>query len=520
MRGWKGRGLNFALGAVAVLGHAPFHVWLVTIICFAGLALRLDAATRIEKPGKAGFGTAFWFAFGYFLTGMYWIGSAFIARGPEFIPLIIPMVGGLIAILSIIWGVAGAAYAWVRPRGIQFVITFTSFFFLAEFTRGHLFGGLPWNLPGYIFEGGGAMSQSASVFGIYGLSFLVILISSFIALTGQSKTKFFPLAFGLTLIVGLFVFGHIRLSSATIDYVEGPKLRIVQVVFDQSDKFDREKSIQIVNQYIEQSFAPGILDITHLIWPEGAVDGLALENQLLMDVMGQGLSFEDNTPPFWLLNSLRREQIPDSHSGQPRDVYYNTSAVAEFGPTGTPTIAAFNDKKRLVPFGEFIPGNRVLGTYGPQSLSTALTSMTPAREKVISQFPGLPPVSPQICYEIIFSGLTPRGDNNFHPEWILNQSNDGWYGNSLGPRQHANITKYRAIEEGLPVIRSAANGESGVIDPYGRFENKMDITASGVLDFELPKPINRGSFSVIVNCFTLLINLSLAIQCLIVRRSS
>ena len=239
------------------------------------------------------------------------------------------------------------------------------------------------------------------------------------------------------------------------------------------------------------------------------MSGLAVEDTELIRVMGELMFEYSPKPPLWLLNSLRHEAKLDS-KGVSQDIYYNTAAAIEFDKQGTAAILDYNDKIRLVPFGEFIPGANFLKSYGPQTLSTSLASISPGDTKRNSLIKGLPAVSPQICYEIIFSGLTP-GDTR--PEWILNQSNDAWYGNSLGPRQHANIAQYRAIEEGVPVIRSASNGISGSIDPYGRFLAQVDIGESRSLDVQLPASIQKTFFFANFKWFLLLLNSSVCIIC-------
>jgi len=518
-QGWRGRGLSFLFGALAVLGQAPFHFWPVTLFCLALLFARLKWAAGGEKPLRSSFSAGFWFAYGYFLIGTYWIGSAFIARGPEFIPAMPPMILALGALLASFWGLAGLIYAKLKPNGIWANIAFISLFFLAEFTRGHLFGGFPWNLPGYIFEAGGPISQAASVFGVYGLSLLVFALAVLLSSAAFSQRRLVPIIGGVTIFAMLYGHGALRLNKARIETVENVHLRIVQVRFDQKDKFDLEKSVAIVNQFLTQSVAPGAENITHVIWPEGAVNGLALENGALINAMGFALADIDDTPPVWLLNSLRNEQRPNPLNGGIIDDYYNSSAAITFTPEGIPSIAAYNDKRRLVPFGEFIPGGKWLEMRDFPVISTSLASISAASEKTNVDFPGLPRLSAQICYEIIFSGFTPRPQNEARAKWILNQSNDAWYGASMGPLQHANMAKYRAIEEGLPVVRAAANGVSGVVDPYGRYVARIGPKETNVLDAELPKPLPSTEFSSLINPLLGLLNLFLALLCFALGRS-
>ena len=514
--GWRGRFTGLALGAVAVLGLAPFHIWPLMMVSLAFLLARLILAGEEERATKAGVSVAFWHALGYFLAGTYWIGSAFIARGPEFIPIMPPMILALGALLAFFWGLAGGLFARLRPQGIIALPLFFSLFFLAEFTRGHLFGGFPWNLPGYIFEAGGPVSQFASIGGIYGLSAFVFVLSALLygGLFRRQKLAYFA-AF-LVLFGGVFTAGYLRLANAKVEYVEGVKLRIAHIRFEQKDKLDPQASVNIVNAFITQSLAPGIEDVTHLIWPEGAVTGLAIENEPLMSAMGYELSQVDVTPPIWLLNSLRHEQRPDPRTGATIDDYYNSSVAVRFSARGVPSIAALNDKRRLVPFGEFIPGGKWMEARNVPVISTSLLSISAAKIKTLATFPGLPKVSPQICYEIIFSGLTPRPKNEPSAEWILNQSNDAWYGDSIGPMQHANMSRFRAIEEGLPVIRAASNGVSAIIDSYGRYKDSVTPKKSEFVDGKLPKKIQSPPFKRFFNYLLALINLLIALCCLTV----
>ena len=514
--GWRGRFTGLALGAVAVLGLAPFHIWPLMMVSLAFLLARLILAGEEERATKAGVSVAFWHALGYFLAGTYWIGSAFIARGPEFIPIMPPMILALGALLAFFWGLAGGLFARLRPQGIIALPLFFSLFFLAEFTRGHLFGGFPWNLPGYIFEAGGPVSQFASIGGIYGLSAFVFVLSALLYGGLFRRQKLAYLAAFLVLFGGVFTVGYLRLANAKVEYVEGVKLRIAHIRFEQKDKLDPQASVNIVNAFITQSLAPGIEDVTHLIWPEGAVTGLAIENEPLMSAMGYELSQVDVTPPIWLLNSLRHEQRPDPRTGATIDDYYNSSVAVRFSARGVPSIAALNDKRRLVPFGEFIPGGKWMEARNVPVISTSLLSISAAKIKTLATFPGLPKVSPQICYEIIFSGLTPRPKNEPSAEWILNQSNDAWYGDSIGPMQHANMSRFRAIEEGLPVIRAASNGVSAIIDSYGRYKDSVTPKKSQFVDGKLPKKIQSPPFKRFFNYLLALINLLIALCCLTV----
>ena len=517
MRGWRGQLLDIALGALAVLGQAPFHFWAVMLVSLALLKLRLDYMRyEGETPGRRAFYIAGRFGFGYFLFGLFWIGSAFIARGPAFVPLMPPMIVGLAVLLALFWGFAGYFYKGLKLGAFGSVVAFTALFTLAEMGRGHILSGLPWNLTGYIFPAGGPISQSAAFIGIYGLTCLVFLISAGLASVVLVRVKprlIWGPVLACGMLLGLFIGGSMRLSGAKTDYVDGVHLRIAQVPFNQRDKFDPQKSVEIVNQFLEVSLRDGLDDISHIIWPEGAVNGLVLRNRPLIASFGQALSVRTQDPPIWLLQTLRHEQsaVNGTDNAPPySDEYYNSSAAITFDRQGNAHLAAYSDKSKLVPFGEFIPGGKLADRLGFKTLSTVLASLTPAKHKENSDYPGLPRVSAQICYEIIFSGLTPRSKTD-PAHWILNQSNDAWYGRSIGPHQHFNQARYRAIEEGVALIRAASNGISGAVDSYGRVIKQAGADEKIALDVRLPKSMLPVVEIYHFSIFLLLINLFLSI---------
>ena len=502
--GWSGRGMGALLGALAVLGHAPFHLWPLALISFACLFGRLQWAAETDRPGRAGFSVALWWALGYFAAGTYWIGAAFIARGPEFIPLIPVMVGGLALAMSIVWGLGGAYFAKMRHSGVWAVLIFAAVFSIAEFVRGHLFGGFPWNLPGYIFEAGSRPSQFVRWVNIYGLSWLVLLLSACLGQAIFWRKSLWPIGGFAVGIIALYAVGHMRLSGAELDYHDDIRLRLVSVPFDQSEKMDPDTSVEIVNKFISASLSPGIDDVTHLIWPEGAVNGLALYNQPLISAMGSALADGDDTPPIWLFNSLTTEM--DSETRRQR--YYNASVAMTFDRDGMVLDTDTNLKVKLVPFGEHIPLMDLMSDFNVPLISTNLASISPGPTKTVADFPGLPPVSAQICYEIIFTGFTPTRPSD-PPQFILNQSNDAWFGKVVGPAQHANIARFRAIESGLPIIRVASNGVTGMIDPYGELHSNITQNSLFHTDTQLPKPLKFNTKTKQLTFLWLLINLSM-----------
>ncbi len=502
--GWAGRALGLVFGAIAVLGHAPFHFWPIALLSLACLFARLDWASQAERPGKAGFSVALWWGLGYFAAGTFWIGSAFIERGPEFIPIMPFMVGGLGLLLAIFWGLAGAFLTRAKVSGLWAVLGFTAAFLLAELTRGHIFGGFPWNLPAYIFEAGSRPSQIARWIGAYGLSALVLFISAALGQALLRRNQIWLYAGSLIPIIGLYGIGHIRLSGASLATHPDINLRIVSVPFKQSQMMSPNSAIDVTNDFIRASIQPGIKEVTHLVWPEGAVRGFrgpAMDDPELLKAVGSLLANGDETPPIWLMNSLQTEL------DQTRQRYYNASVAIEFNAYGVAINSVSNRKRKLVAFGEHIPFMDWFEDVQFPLISTNLASISPAKEKRLADFPGLPRLSPQLCYEVVFPGLTPRGDGK-PAEFILNQSNDAWFGRSAGPAQHANTAAYRAIETGLPIIRAASNGISGQIDPYGRTQDKVVNSETHHIDVKLFKPLNFNDKIKFIDFLLLLISLS------------
>lgn len=476
--------------------------------------LRLDGAAQFENSVKSGFWRGLCFGYGYFLLGFYWIASAFIARGPEYV-VIMPFAVLLFCLmLSLFWAIA-AALSVKFTRGSQGparALIFACLFFLTEYARGHVFGGLPWNLPGYIFQAGKPISQIASFFGVYGLSALVLFITAALALLiSPDQRRKWPAVLSVMALLCIYGYGSNRLQNADVQYVEGVKLRIVHAKIPQRDKFDPQKYVENVDHYLRLTLSPGFDDVSHVIWPEGAVPGLMLDDEGLMVELDNLFTSGAGTPPVFITETLRVEHIP----GKLNPRYYNSAAAVTFDALAPPKQTSFYDKRKLVPFGEHIPGGEFAESLGLKTLSTAMASISPGRTKNVPIIPGLPPVSIQICYEIIFPGFTPTRlePSGKKPEWILNLSNDAWYGNSSGPQQHINQARYRAIEEGLPVVRSASGGISGVIDSFGRINARLGVFDDGVLDARLPSIEEKNAYSRSFNPIMVLIVLLILISC-------
>ncbi|MBL4597145.1 MAG: apolipoprotein N-acyltransferase [Robiginitomaculum sp.] len=484
---WQARGLAFGLGVLLVGAHAPFHLWPLAVIALTGLVWLFDGAAKTHAPVRNGAWVAWAFGLGQFLAGLYWIGFTFVERGPSYVPLIPFAVFFLAAGLALFWLLAGAVAMRFWSRQPSRVYIFATCFYAAEWLRGHLFTGLPWNIPGLIWPAGGAISQSAAWAGIWGLSlFTLIAFCAPAALTwsrGNDVARALPAMAGFLVFSILFGSGLARLSTAENQLVTGVQLRVIQAQVDQSEKWNPGNLDKVVNQYLDLSTAPGLSKITHLVWPEGALPVLLLERPDILDEMAS--RFADG--PILLTGVTRREVTEIGEQ------LFRNSLVALSFRRGNPALEMVYDKHHLTPFGEYLPFGRQLAASGITALTPLGDGFTPGPEPVTTQIPGAPLVSPQICYESIFSGFTPKGADR--PAWIVNVTNDSWFGPTTGPYQHMQQARYRAIEEGIPVVRSASSGISGVIDPYGRITADAPRHENTPIDGGLPQALPPTFFS-------------------------
>jgi apolipoprotein N-acyltransferase len=494
--GWRRWLIAFAAGALSAAAMAPLGFWPILFLTFPVLVWLIDGAGAGEWRGLTGAAvTGWWFGFGYFLAGLYWVGFAFLVDAPTFGWLLPFAVIGLPAGLAIFtaFGVLLARLLWTR--GAMRVLALAVALTASEWLRGHLLTGFPWNAFGYALTSPLILAQSAALIGIWGLTFLAVAIfaSPATLFDDRSETRRprLPLTLGLAVLIALAAFGTLRLAQMPTRLVEGVHLRIMQPNLQQDVRFNYAAKQQVLDRYIALSERPadgsaGVGGaVTHLIWPESAF-------------------------PFF----LTRE--PDALAQIARMLHGSTvlitGAVRLAEPVTPPDIGVYNsiyvldrdgslgatyDKLHLVPFGEYLPFQRFLEGLGLQQLTKQRGGFLAGNRRRPLAVPGAPPALPLICYEIIFpgeAGLEGSGKSG-RPGWIVNVTNDGWFGISSGPYQHFQQARVRAIEEGLPVVRAANTGISAVVDPLGRIVQALPLGTEGVIDAPLPQPIAAPVYS-------------------------
>ncbi len=445
------------------------------------------------------------FGLGFFAVGLYWIGHAFMVHEHRHGFLAIPAVFGLAAALGLYIGTAAVIYKTLIAENVisgGSVLLFSSLWTLAEWVRGWAFTGFPWNLVGTAWTVSVEMMQIAAFGGVYLLSFLTVFCSALIAVLAADGAKPQDRLLGALvpgLIVGCLVFalGSLRIENSSPTFVEDVRLRLVQPNIPQKEKWAPHLRAQHVSRQLAMSLEPRPEGEppTHIIWAETAVPYVLSGSSELVSLLARAAPSEGAL----ITGAVRTETDP--RADEPTTRYWNSLFVV--GPERL--VLANYDKAHLVPFGEYMPFSDYLPvekmTFGAGNFSAG-----PARQTLLIR--GLPPVSMLICYEIIFPGRV-IADSGPKPDWILNATNDAWYGLSPGPYQHFASAIVRAVEEGLPVVRVANTGISAVIDGYGQVGAQLPLGAEGVLDARLPLPLAPTVFSTWGNTPTIIILLLL-----------
>jgi len=507
-RGWWRILIAFLAGAASTLALPPTNIWPVPFVTFPVLVWLLDGAAGTRLGGVLAAASAgWWFGFGYFLAGLYWLGHAFLVDAKTFgwlLPFAVTALPAAMAIYTAL-GLALARAIWTRGaiRILALAVALT----LAEWLRGHLFSGFPWNTYGYALISPLWLAQGAALIGIWGLTFLAVAIYASPAALADARTDttrpWVAPALSAVVIAALAIYGAARLAGTSTSYVEGVHLRIMQPNLQQDDKFNYARKQQVMDRYLALSDrkdgpqSTGLRGVTHLIWPESAFPFFLTREP---DVLAQ-ISALLPKGTVLITGAIR---APDSR-GVVNRAYNSIYVIGDDG-----SILSVYDKVHLVPFGEYLPFQDLLERLGLEQLTKVRGGFIPGERRQNQPAPGAPNFLPLVCYEIIFaSDAVPHSEqpnwlyrhlghyfdwpfvagNGARPGWLLNLTNDGWFGASAGPYQHFQQARVRAIEEGLPLVRAANTGISAVVDPLGRVVASLPLGVEGILDAPLPRPL-------------------------------
>lgn len=482
--GWQRRGYAFAAGAVSALAMAPFDLWPVLALTLPVLVWLIDGAGSGYAGTRAAFFMGWWFGFGFFLAGLYWIGMALLVEADRFAWALPLAVLGIPAGLAIFTGVGTALAHRLWSPGAPRIFAFAAALTLAEWLRSFVLTGFPWNSFGQALAATPALAQSASLFGLWGLTLITLVtLASPALLADPPETMRRPWlmpAVSAGVLVALAAFGFYRLHTTEVGTVEGVRLRIMQPNLPQDEKFRpaaKQKVLDLYGSISDRATAPdrsGLRDITHLIWPESAFP-FFLERE--PDALAR---IADLLPPGVVLitGAARAQTSPSGGTA----VYNSIRVIGDDGG-----ILGTYDKVHLVPFGEFLPFQSFLESLGFEQLTRVRGGFTPGAQRRPLTVPRMPLAAPLICYEAIFpSAVLPKGER---PGLLLNVTNDAWFGYTPGPYQHFAQARLRTIEEGLPLVRAANSGISAVVDPIGRIVRIRELGVDGVVDSTLPNAI-------------------------------
>jgi len=472
LSGWRRVAAALLLGCSAIAALPPFHALPLLVVAFTGLLWLLSGS----GAGRRAFWDGWWFGLGFHVPGLYWIANALLVEGTRFLWMVPLSLLALPAVLAIFSGAASWLARRVADRGIAGPLALAACWTLAEYLRGIMFTGFPWNLIGYAWTASDAMLQSTAVTGIYGLSLLTVALAAMPALLAGPARALMAIAGAALVLVGLWAGGALRLALVERANVPDVVLRIVQAGIAQHHKWDPELRAAHMRRHLELSAAPGAERITHVIWPETAVPYFLTEEPVVRAALAQIVP----TGGLAIVGAPRIERLPGNEIRLWNSLHVVDSAGA---------IVATYDKAHLVPFGEYVPLRRFLPiekiTYGAVDFSAG-----PGPTALI--VPGLPALGALICYEVIFPGEVVGSGQR--PRWLVNLTNDAWYGTSTGPYQHFAMAQVRAVEEGLPMVRAANTGISGVIDGYGRVVARLGLNKAGVVDVPLPAALPSPTY--------------------------
>jgi apolipoprotein N-acyltransferase len=486
---WLARTLALAAGLAAAFAHPPWG-FLPGLLGYAALMITLDRAD-MRRPLRSAFFRGWLAGCAYFAVGLWWVAQAFLVDAQEqgwMAPFaVILLAGGM----GLFWGVAALLYRGLAGKGVLRLLLFAGAFSLLEWVRGHILTGLPWDLVGESWVAGSEVSQAAALVGAYGLTWITLAVCAAPAVIGQGLPGRAVVASMLSVLVGVYVFGFVRLQGAPGLSAHAPWIRVVQANVKQESKYDDRVFASIVDRYVGLTARPAAHRPDIVVWPEGAVPA-ALDDYLAPGAWTQTAIAGALRPGQALVVGGYR--FADASNTKA----YNSLIAVRRTASGLAVLATY-DKYRLVPFGEYMPLDSLASLVGFKQLVHVGDGFTPGPRPHPLAPPGLPPMQPLICYESLFPGFTREGQavSGLRAAWIVNVSNDAWFGTTSGPWQHLNLASYRAIEEGLPMVRATPTGVSAVVDAFGRIRpgELIGQDSEGVIDARLPPALEPTLFN-------------------------
>ena len=453
----------FMLGLLLATTFAPLFLWpaILALAIFAHLL-------RITATSWNALIRGFLFGLGFFVGGLYWIAIGVSVYINEFWWAIPLALFGIPALLALFIAIA-ALLSWKFRNSSDYAFYFSVIWVFVEWVRSWIFTGFPWNLMGYSLAFSNEFLQMVSIFGPYGLSFFVVyLATNLLDITGRTRNSC-ALFILLSLIIAIS-FGKVRLQDNPTHFSD-VKLRIVQPSIPQTDKWDYGMFMQNLRQHTELSLIDTGFKPDLIIWPESAITTLH-DSPFIKKALRASIPSYSNA--VLITGGIGSNGKKDDDM----EIY-----VSMYGINSNKNIVFEYHKSHLVPFGEYMPLRSVLPF---KKLTHGFIDYSPGLSGQMYNVKNLK-IYPLICYESIF----PAEIDAYESDVIINITNDGWYGDSSGPYQHFHATRVRAIENGVPLIRSANNGISAIIDPLGRVISATSLNHVITLDGILPQKLQH-----------------------------
>ena len=478
--------IPFILGFFTSFSFSPYNFTFINFLTFSILLYLLNVGKKIKLSNKFFFLIGWFFGFGYFLNGLYWISISLTYE--EVFKYLIPFAIILIpAFLAIFYGVSTLILKKFVSKKISFVLFFSLIFSILEFIRGSILSGFPWNLIVYSWSWSLEIIQIISIIGTYSLNLISITIFSlpFILFV---KTKYYKkywfFSFLLLLFIANYFYGLKILSQSKEkngekhDFV----IKIISPNIDLKEFLKIENNDVIIKKLIKLS-NPQADQKTIFIWPEGMLPSIYL-SEIKKYHKTFSKAFSNLHLIIFGVNNLEYKNNVEN--------VYNSLAIVD---NNLNLIGSYN-KNKLVPFGEFLPLEKYLQKLGLKKITYGYKSFSKGKRRNVidikNKFYDFK-LLPLICYEIIYSGKINIEKQNV--DLIVNISEDGWFGNSIGPYQHFSKAIYRAIEEGNYIARSTNNGISAFIDPKGRTLHKIKLNDASTIIARLPVYKTKTTFS-------------------------
>jgi apolipoprotein N-acyltransferase len=478
--GWRRLAAAFAAGALLVPTQAPYDFFAAGFVSLPVLVWLLDGATAEVSSSLLGrlrpaFATGWWFGFGYFLAGLWWIGGAVLVEADSFAWALPFAVLGIPLMLAFFYGFATVVARLFWANGIARIAALALGFGLAEWLRSFLFTGFPWNPVGLAAMPTPLLMQSVALTGVTGMNALAVFVFAMPALLAAKRNLRLGLTVAVLLVAAHVGYGYVRLNAPPDASGGRLSVRIVQPSIDLSEKWDDSARDRIFRTTMELSARPpedGKTAPSLILWPETSVPFFFTERPDALAAIGEMLK-----PGQMLVAGAVREEV-----GGAAPLYYNS--VVAINDRGEIVDAV--DKVHLVPFGEYIPFADVATRLGIGQLVAGPMNFAPGSQRHPLELPDGTKTSPFICYEIIFPELVAVDVTS--TRFIVNVTNDAWFGDTPGPYQHFRQAQLRAVENALPLLRAANNGISGVVDARGRVVDALALNVRDALDVDIELP--------------------------------